>query len=269
MADSTSQKSSLVRGMTVKYHEEETANEWAPWRLSLAKILSSSYLDLVILILVFADLACVALESSIDLNLACIGNFQTVPIAPNELVKLAKAEHQALSFVSNSSNSTSQSFAQASMMLHEKYSVFSTPVFQSREEEIPMSLICENKHGPKAHHIMEVAHKISIAILFVFFLELLLKIYVSPRKFFSSTFEILDLVVVTVSLVLDCFEHAFEEVLSAIVILRLWRCVRIVHGFIEVIDSEKGEIERLEEELAKLEEECEELEKQVGESDGD
>lgn len=252
--------------MLVQYDQAEAVTA-SSWKLSLAKVLSSRYLDLAILCLVLCDLACVALESSIDLNVACIGS-SVVPMSPASLVKLAEAEESPLALSLSSSTRrgvTSQPLLQAGASSHvgRSYHVGSA-VTRHREEEAPMSLICENKHGPNAERIMETSHKISIAILAVFFIEILLKIYVHPRTFFSSSWEILDFVVVTVSLVLDCFEQTFEEVLSAIILLRLWRCVRIVHGFIEVMDSDKEMIEKMEQELRELNEECVKLEKELG-----
>jgi hypothetical protein len=103
------------------------------------------------------------------------------------------------------------------------------------EAEEPESLVCETKEGPTAHQIIETAHKLSVAILAVFTIEIFLKIYVAPAHFFSDSWEILDLVVVLTSLAFDTvIEGMFEEVLGVLIAIRLWRIVRLIHGAFEI-----------------------------------
>lgn len=138
---------------------------------------------------------------------------------------------------------------------------------EMEEEETrhpPSALVCDSRHGPKAHHIAHTAHKFSIYILVIFTLELFLKIYVNPRHFFGNCWEVLDLVVVLVSLALDTVvEGYFEEVVEVLICCRLWRVVRIVHGFIEIESSDAEYINELKEELERTKERCEALEKKV------
>merc|ERR1712232_1376567 len=94
---------------------------------------------------------------------------------------------------------------------------------QSEEEELG-ALVCETRNDPTAHKIVHTVHYMSIAILCFFMLEVLAKIYVDPQEFFSSNFEILDLVVVSISLMMDTVVEAkFEEVLEVLIVARMWR----------------------------------------------
>ncbi|XP_069877644.1 voltage-gated hydrogen channel 1-like isoform X3 [Dipodomys merriami] len=85
----------------------------------------------------------------------------------------------------------------------------------------------KNNYAPWVFHYM------SIAILFLFMVEVFLKIFVFHLEFFHHKFEILDTIVVVVSFVLDIVllfrEHEFEA-LGLLILLRLWRVARIING---------------------------------------
>ncbi|XP_069877647.1 voltage-gated hydrogen channel 1-like isoform X3 [Dipodomys merriami] len=87
----------------------------------------------------------------------------------------------------------------------------------------------KNNYAPWVFHYM------SIAILFLFMVEVFLKIFVFHLEFFHHKFEILDTIVVVVSFVLDIVllfrEHEFEA-LGLLILLRLWRVARIINGII-------------------------------------
>eukprot|EP01120_Amphizonella_sp_Union-15-10_P014664 TRINITY_DN719_c0_g8_i1.p1 TRINITY_DN719_c0_g8~~TRINITY_DN719_c0_g8_i1.p1 ORF type:complete len:234 (+),score=26.90 TRINITY_DN719_c0_g8_i1:90-791(+) len=78
------------------------------------------------------------------------------------------------------------------------------------------------------HELSEGMHKVSIIILIIFEIELLALLFALGTHFFSKFMYVLDLVVVTVSLIIDLL---LGEVLSSFILLfRLWRMLRIVHG---------------------------------------
>ena len=97
---------------------------------------------------------------------------------------------------------------------------------------------CEDHKYPG----VEVAHKVlfslTMIILILFEIELLLKVYLLGFKtFFSHLFYALDLLIVTVSLILEIvFKAVHEDILNDIVgiliLFRLWRFVRIGHGLV-------------------------------------
>lgn len=84
-------------------------------------------------------------------------------------------------------------------------------------------------------YAVEVFHYMSFAILGFFIIEVFLKIFVYRLEFFYHKFEILDAIVVVVSFVLDLVflfkKHQFEA-LGLLILLRLWRVVRIINGII-------------------------------------
>ncbi|XP_008580668.1 PREDICTED: voltage-gated hydrogen channel 1 [Galeopterus variegatus] len=85
------------------------------------------------------------------------------------------------------------------------------------------------------NYAAKVFHCMSIAILVFFMMEIFFKIFAFRLEFFHHKFEILDAVVVVVSFILDIVllfrEHEFEA-LGLLILLRLWRVVRIINGII-------------------------------------
>jgi len=79
----------------------------------------------------------------------------------------------------------------------------------------------------------EVLHYLSIAILSIFLVELIVKVFAMGKTFFHHKMEMADAVIVLVSFALDIASINEEKLLSAIgllVVLRLWRLARIVNG---------------------------------------
>lgn len=105
-------------------------------------------------------------------------------------------------------------------------------------------LMCETRMGPRAHEIAHRCHIASIAILLVFLLEILLKFWVDPAHFLGHWFMILDAAVVFVSLLVDTLvvwlvsqnstrdTSSLNMIVVALLVVRMWRIVRIVHGLL-------------------------------------
>lgn len=108
------------------------------------------------------------------------------------------------------------------------------------------ALICETKLGPQSHEIVHFCHQASITILVLFMVEILSKLWIHPQEFMRSPVEVLDLIVVSLSLFVDVFvvpnikEPRRKSEVSLVVILlvvaRFWRVVRIFHGLFEVVN---------------------------------
>ena len=89
----------------------------------------------------------------------------------------------------------------------------------------------------------EIAHYSSIAILSLFFIELLVKIYALGKNFWNiqrKKMEYLDAFIVTTSLIIDLyFLVAGKQILGEELILlfsfRLWRFIRIIDGKAKVL----------------------------------
>jgi len=134
-------------------------------------------------------------------------------------------------------------------------------------EEVNLALVCDHPEGHHAHHISHTCHMLSIGILCIFLVELLLKYWIHPKHFCSSKFELLDLFVVVSSLIVDIYiswlisEHKAgakdaQYILILLIVLRLWRVVRIVHGVyqIKTMEDERGQsqVEEKEKEIERL-----------------
>lgn len=121
------------------------------------------------------------------------------------------------------------------------------------------SLVCEDEHGPATHETLHFCHTASITILTIFLIEILAKFWVNPKEFVRSPVELLDLTVVTLSLIVDAVIlpmvhdpkqkaelHAVEVLLM---LCRGWRVVRIFHGIFEIAHHQIEEHEKLEHQL--------------------
>ncbi|XP_035233692.1 voltage-gated hydrogen channel 1-like [Stegodyphus dumicola] len=85
-------------------------------------------------------------------------------------------------------------------------------------------------HDSLAPHVL---HYMSIAILSIFIIEILLKIYAFRTEFFRHKLEVFDAFVVFLSFALDIGFQEQETVsngIDLIIILRLWRVARILNG---------------------------------------
>lgn len=143
------------------------------------------------------------------------------------------------------------------------------------EEEAEAALVCEDRHGHHAHHMAHICHFWSVAILCFFMLELLVKIWINPSAFFGNFFHVLDLIVVSVSLFIDTVmvtvvmwiwgasSEGLDIVSLLLLISRLWRIARIVHGVFEVALSQKEELDELQNEISESKEANEKLEEKI------
>lgn len=70
-----------------------------------------------------------------------------------------------------------------------------------------------------------------MAILTLFIIELLFKLYVLRLDFFKSKMEVFDYTIVVVSWSLDIvfFQHD-DHAINLLIFLRMWRLIRIVHA---------------------------------------
>ncbi|KAI6651035.1 hypothetical protein LOD99_5612 [Oopsacas minuta] len=107
--------------------------------------------------------------------------------------------------------------------------------------------IPESEATPDVSRILSIT---SICILSIFFIEILIKIFAFGFRFFIHFFEVFDAVIITLSLMVDVVHLVFEEnefliLFELIIILRLWRIVRIITAAIAAYDSVKeGNIEK-------------------------
>jgi len=86
----------------------------------------------------------------------------------------------------------------------------------------------------KAYNIAQICRGISIAILFLFALELLIKFTCAPKSFCHHIGHLLDVFVVGSSIVFEFILHHSEG--GLLIFFRSWRAVRIVHGLYEQVE---------------------------------
>jgi len=121
---------------------------------------------------------------------------------------------------------------------------------------------CDESKWSTVHAVEEAIFILTIMILSTFFIELTVEmIALTPGIFFRQFWFLLDYVIITVSLVLEISFHvlgdaAYETLVGVLVLVRIWRFVRIGHGSVEVTheNAEEGRSELLQyvEELENL-----------------
>ncbi|EOD41821.1 hypothetical protein EMIHUDRAFT_461000 [Emiliania huxleyi CCMP1516] len=117
---------------------------------------------------------------------------------------------------------------------------------------------CDSHKHDLAHKFHKFLFRVSLTVLVVFELELLGLIASLDRAFFrqpapANPLYVLDLIVITVSLGL---ETVFRDLAMALIIVRLWRFVRIGHGiFASTHSVAKEKSDKLHAEIRALEEE--------------
>lgn len=133
------------------------------------------------------------------------------------------------------------------------------------------TLLCEGPHGPRTHRLEHICHIGSLTILGTFLIELMLKIWVNGSHYFDSWNHILDAIVVTVSFTFDLtypyvaarfsrFGELQADLMKVpILIMRLWRIIRICHAASEVVHKGHDYVHELKEHSKELDEEVKEL----------
>ncbi|XP_022668115.1 voltage-gated hydrogen channel 1-like isoform X2 [Varroa destructor] len=92
------------------------------------------------------------------------------------------------------------------------------------------------------NHYVHVLHHLSIAILSIFVVEIIAKVYAfSVIGFLNHKLEVFDAFIVIISLILDIGFYNPDSVVSVgsslVIVVRLWRVVRILNGMRPVVIS--------------------------------
>lgn len=135
--------------------------------------------------------------------------------------------------------------------------------------DIFVALISCDKHEQDEDWVDDVRNPLQITGLVIsclFLVELLISVWAFGFSYFSSWFHCFDALIIVVSFTVDLVTHGIvEEIASLVVILRLWRFVKIVE------ELSLGASERLEEmqfKVEELEKENEELRSELRASRG-
>jgi len=221
---------------------------------SIGKVLEHRAVEAFVMLLVFVDIGLLVTESMLDMGWLCLGGRTIYGQAV-----LGSSDHGPVHLA--------EQIAEAPPIFLDGGTFFVVPSRYTTElrqlhgptsDLVPAhsasaaptlghataSLLCQTKHGPKAVAIENFCHKAGIAILSIFFVEILIKIWIGCRHFFHNPFEVLDFVVVTLSLVVDALivpilqnqaKAETELVVALLLLFRVWRVARILHGIVEVV----------------------------------
>lgn len=81
--------------------------------------------------------------------------------------------------------------------------------------------------------VLKILYYFSFVIFSVFIVEIFVKLYVYRLSFFRYKMEVFDVVIVIVFFIFDIIfrnKEGFESGVGLLVILRLWRVIRIFNG---------------------------------------
>ncbi|KAF9126400.1 hypothetical protein BGW39_006670 [Mortierella sp. 14UC] len=115
------------------------------------------------------------------------------------------------------------------------------------------------------HWVMTLFEHLSLAIISVFMLEILLKVFVfGPRYFWIGTrhwiLHLVDAAIIVTSFLLEIFlKGAQQELSSLLIVFRLWRVIKLTGTVaVEVSEHDQAHVALLEERVRLLEQELEE-----------
>jgi len=227
----------------------------------MGEILENKWFEILIMFLVICDVLLVTVEAGVDHHVLCIGG-KVVPVPEH---------HGAASLVGVSSTVARRlRQPQSALAVLDIMSSHDPHDLHGHHTEPNEVLQCDTREGHRAHHLTHTCHVLSIAILVFFMIEILLKLWVNPEHFMASFVHKLDLVVVSISLIIDAIlipyiesqveEGSAEEksskdielVAGLLIISRSWRFVRIFHGFYEEYHTIEEKTANVKKENAKL-----------------
>ena len=99
---------------------------------------------------------------------------------------------------------------------------------------------CDEEKWIRVHRTEDILFSMTIVILSVFWIELnLVMVALNPGVFFRQFFFLIDYVVITISLIMEIIFRVYEEdilqsLVGLLVLVRVWRFVRIGHGIVEL-----------------------------------
>lgn len=254
-------------------------------------IIGSRWVEFAIMVLLFIDLVLVKIEVGVNNHILCIeGVLLSIP--QEKILELRDVEGPAdtnFQILQPAQNMSLISRRKSLLSQRKLVSVQSSlagegsgrSVSEEQEAELAVarstgehvhhpagSLICEDKHGHTAHHLEHTCHMWSTIILCIFMLELMIKIWVSPRVFFGNIYHVLDFVIVSLSLAFDIASYLLQwmglEIVSVILIIcRLWRILRIVHALFELVHTQVEHVDELEHEVAETQAELDKLQEKL------
>ncbi len=231
MTPSTEKARKSVIGIDTEIHVELEYGEHS-WQSKLYKHLCHHQTEVILLLLLVLDIIIVMVEILLDVEYPTCDK-----IDQRDLVRSCcpVEDHDHDRFLAESSHHS----------------------FCEHGYEESATYGCDD-HNDAVHNVHLALFGMSVAILCIFEVELLLKVFILKKEFFCHKLLVLDLVIVTTSIVLDIVLHvlgsSYGDLAALLAVVRVWRFVRVIHGILEV---DKGHMEE------KYKEREHELEKEI------
>ena len=233
-----------------------------PWQCRLLELLNSSIVQRIIIALLLLDVIILFVELALDAFLPGCS------IIERDAISCCYPEEGIDSNNANGNNAHRQMMSGAIRLLAgesskagEHHSLCVSPLV---ETDNPAA--CDEHKYPGEHIAHDVLFSLTMIILITFEIELLLMVYLlGPKKFFSQVWYVLDLFIVTVSLVLElvfAFVHddIIQDLVGILVLFRVWRFVRIGHGLIvstfEIQEEKIHELKHYVQEMEEIVTQC-------------
>ncbi|XP_065912733.1 voltage-gated hydrogen channel 1-like [Dysidea avara] len=204
-----------------KYEVDSIASsveERLTWRGRMQVIVHGHYFHLIIVLLVVLDAMIVLFELLLD-----VGAFNNIECEGEDLEEQAELCHY-------SRESRDYCAAPVKVVpINQNGSHLCTCKFRGGKR------VCRDFRSDEGVNPGLVLHGFSLAILCIFLIEIIVKLIAFRLKFFTHKFEVFDAIIVVESFILDIASLNAEanfEAFNLLIILRLWRVIRIVNGAI-------------------------------------
>lgn len=162
----------------------------------------------------------------------------------------AVANYTNTTTTSNATRWLLRSLAEAVLEDDHSHDDHYAPICDAGYELNGLAAGCDTHKYHAVHTAEAVIFYLTIAILSTFFLELSIEmIALTPAVFFRQFWFFLDYVIISISLALEIgfhvkHEDVYQSFAGILVLVRIWRFVRIGHGIVEVTHEQVKEGER-------------------------
>lgn len=202
----------------------EEAYDKSSWQRKTFHVLESHSAEVFLIVLLFIDIAIVVVELFLEAQFPACHVVENMP--DGYLFSCCKAAAGADHDEAGANHDRLLSSGTAEEEHHE----FCDAGYEQSSADVG----CDEHALSKLHHIHTALFIVSVSILGLFEIENLLKLYILKGAFLKNHYYVFDLIIVTLSLTLDVFlkvkTSIVAELAAMLVIVRLWRFVRIVHG---------------------------------------
>mmetsp|Transcript_9101 Transcript_9101/g.19438 ORF Transcript_9101/g.19438 Transcript_9101/m.19438 type:complete len:324 (-) Transcript_9101:337-1308(-) len=216
----------------VALHQLQNNIDVAPWQIRLLSFINSPRVQHFLIGLLILDVCILFIELAVD------AFYPNCKIILRDSISCCPTQIEDEMDYSSGRGHVSRSIMKWFMRILEGEDSGHHGVCDSPLEPTAYSPGCDDHKYPGVHVAHTVLFSLTMAVLCTFEIELLTMIYLlGPAKFFSHILYVLDLFIVTVSLLMELvFKLVHQDILGDVVGLliffRVWRFVRIGHGLV-------------------------------------